>query len=156
MASWNFLIFIFGVVLHSVDSHPVEAKDRNSERNQLKAEITGIKSEIQELFERINELSSAKTTAKEDEKKAQTYQINDNLCLSKECIATSNNLFKQMDLTADPCQDFNQFSCGNFIKETPIPDDKTRYNAFSPARDLGRSSLKNYHFYTEKEIYIIL
>lgn len=129
MASRSFWIFIFGVALHSVDCHPVETKNHD----QLKAEITGIKSEIQELFERINELSSAK--APKDDQTVETYHSDDNLCLSKECIATSNNLFKQMDLTADPCQDFNQFSCGNFIKETPIPDDKTRYNSFSPPRD---------------------
>ena len=27
-----------------------------------------------------------------------------------------NRLFKNMDMEADPCQDFNQFACGGFIK----------------------------------------
>lgn len=33
-------------------------------------------------------------------------------------------LVKYVDFKADPCQDFYQFSCGNFIKE--IPPGKTR------------------------------
>ena len=62
-----------------------------------------------------------------------------NICLTKECISSSNDLFKNMDLNSDPCEDFNQFACGNFIKERSIPDDKGRIsNAFTPTRDLRK------------------
>ena len=121
-----------------IDCHPVETKTHS----ELKNEIKGIKSEIQELFDRINELSSSKA---DDDKDASdgvnTYNDGENvnkICMTKECIGASYRLFKQMDLTADPCQDFNQFSCGNFIKEKLIPDDKTSYNAFSHPRDVGK------------------
>ena len=44
-----------------------------------------------------------------------------------------------MDLNAKPCEDFNQFACGNFIKEAQIPDDKGKLNALNgPALDTGR------------------
>ena len=73
------------------------------------------------------------------------------MCLSKECVATSHNLFKRMDLNADPCQDFNQFSCGNLIKEISIPDDKSRFSSFTPAVDTGKICYKektvDYHIF---------
>ena len=132
MASRGFLIVLLTIVLNSANSHPVETKTHD----ELKNEIKGIKSEIQELFERINELSSPKKDV--ENKEATTYHADDRVCLTKDCITASHNLFKQMDLTVDPCQDFNKFSCGTFIKEFPIPDDKTSYNAFSPPRDVGK------------------
>ena len=131
MASRGFWVVLLTIVINSTNPHPVETKTHD----ELKLEIKGIKSEIQELFERINELSSPKKDV--ENKEATTYHADDRVCLTKDCIAASHHLFKQMDLTVDPCEDFNKFSCGNFIKEFPIPDDKTKYNAFSPPRDLG-------------------
>ena len=133
MAPRIFVFILLSIVLSWTWAHPLETETKT----QLKKEIKGIKSEIQELFRRINELSSSKSGAEVQE--VQAYENNQlgDVCLSKDCIAASHHLFRQMDLTADPCQDFNQYSCGTFIKEKPIPDDKTNYNAFSPPRDIG-------------------
>ena len=127
-----------GIITSFIDCHPVETKTHD----ELKSEIKGIKTEIQELFDRINELSSTKSDD-DDSNKVDVYHDADDvsrICLTKDCVGASHRLFKQMDLTADPCQDFNQFSCGNFIKNQLIPDDKTSYNAFSHPRDVGKLS----------------
>ena len=51
-----------------------------------------------------------------------------------------------MNLSADPCEDFSAYACGRFYAEVPIPDDKSRFSAFSlssnAVRDRGRAILE--------------
>ena len=96
-------------------------------------------SEIQEFFRRISEISSSKDHNGTQDRRACEDNKSDDVCLTKDCIAASHNLFKKLDLTADPCEDFNQFCCGTFLKEQSIPDDKSAYEAsFSPTSDISK------------------
>ena len=53
------------------------------------------------------------------------------------CLKTAKELLKTMDKTVDPCQDFYLYACGNFIKNTKIPDDAPMYwYSISPIADL--------------------
>ena len=47
-------------------------------------------------------------------------------CLNKECIWLAGQLLDRMDEAVDPCEDFEKFSCGNFLarqKATDYDDD---------------------------------
>ena len=39
-------------------------------------------------------------------------------------------IIETMDEKVDPCENFYQYSCGNWLKNTPIPDSRTRYSRF--------------------------
>ena len=36
------------------------------------------------------------------------------VCTSEQCVGASFGLYKNMNTSADPCEDFEQFACGRF------------------------------------------
>jgi len=67
----------------------------------------------------------------------------DEICLRPECIITSARILNNMDAEADPCEDFYQFSCGNWMNENVIPDDKTRISTFDTIFKKNINVLRN-------------
>ncbi|XP_035430447.1 neprilysin-2 isoform X1 [Spodoptera frugiperda] len=57
------------------------------------------------------------------------------VCTYPGCIHTASKLLQNMDEKVDPCDDFYDFACGSFVKNTRIPDDKTSVNTFSLITD---------------------
>ncbi|MEA2542926.1 MAG: putative endopeptidase, partial [Acidobacteriaceae bacterium] len=47
-----------------------------------------------------------------------------------------------MDTTADPCVNFFQYSCGGYLKQTPIPADEASYGQFDELNDQNQLVLK--------------
>jgi putative endopeptidase len=47
-----------------------------------------------------------------------------------------------MDITADPCVNFFQYSCGGYLKQTPIPADESSYGQFDELNDQNQLVLK--------------
>ena len=47
-----------------------------------------------------------------------------------------------MDTTADPCVNFFQYSCGGYLKQTPIPADESSYGQFNELNDQNELVLK--------------
>ncbi|XP_008194096.1 neprilysin-2 isoform X2 [Tribolium castaneum] len=63
-------------------------------------------------------------------------------CLTPGCIHTASTVLKYMDPSVDPCDDFYQFTCGNFLKTTNIPDDKSSVTSFSLISDTLQEQLR--------------
>lgn len=66
----------------------------------------------------------------------------ENLCLTPGCVHSASNMLDQMDKNVEPCDDFYSFACGNFVKETIIPDEKVSVNTFSIIGDKLQEQLR--------------
>ena len=57
------------------------------------------------------------------------------MCTTEHCVGASHRLYTNMNATADPCADFDEFACGRFQRNFRIPEDKGSYTGFSPLVD---------------------
>lgn len=65
------------------------------------------------------------------------------ICNTMGCIRAAVKVMDTFDETIDPCNNFYEFVCGNFLKEnTPLPADKATIDSFSIVRDLVQDQLK--------------
>lgn len=58
-----------------------------------------------------------------------------NVCQSSGCIHAASAILSALDTSVQPCEDFYHFSCGKFIEETSIPEEKVTVDSFSLVRD---------------------
>ncbi|XP_018009276.1 neprilysin-2 [Hyalella azteca] len=63
-------------------------------------------------------------------------------CLTKSCITSASELIANMDSQVDPCEDFFEYACGNYIKSRNIPDEKSSITQFSDVSDVLQEKLR--------------
>ncbi|GLV37814.1 Neprilysin 2 [Carabus blaptoides fortunei] len=66
----------------------------------------------------------------------------DDVCLTPGCIHIASKVLKDINPKVEPCDDFYEFACGNFIKNTNIPDDKSSVTTFSVISDQLQEQLR--------------
>uniref|UniRef100_A0A0R3RHK8 Neprilysin-2 n=1 Tax=Elaeophora elaphi TaxID=1147741 RepID=A0A0R3RHK8_9BILA len=64
------------------------------------------------------------------------------VCLTKGCIQAANNLLMAMNLSADPCDNFFEYACGQWNRDHMIPDDMFAYCTFASVRENVRQQMR--------------
>ncbi|KAJ3024848.1 UNVERIFIED_CONTAM: Endothelin-converting enzyme 2 [Siphonaria sp. JEL0065] len=65
------------------------------------------------------------------------------LCTSKDCVVASANILLSIDEYVDPCEDFYQYSCGNWIKNHPIRSTSSKETSITVMNTKNNAVLKS-------------
>ena len=57
-------------------------------------------------------------------------------------MKTAASVLEKIDENVEPCEDFYSFACGQFLKNTPIPENKVKVNSFNVVDDIVQEQLK--------------
>lgn len=71
-----------------------------------------------------------------------TSDDNSNLCVTHGCIKAAGAVLDSIDESVDPCDNFYEFACGTYLKNTFIPDEKVTIDLFSVVRDKVQDQLR--------------
>ncbi|XP_023343178.1 neprilysin-2 isoform X2 [Eurytemora carolleeae] len=63
-------------------------------------------------------------------------------CLTPGCVKAAATVLEMIDMKVDPCDNFYDFACGNFLKETTIPDHKSETGSFQMLADKHNERLR--------------
>ena len=62
------------------------------------------------------------------------------------CIKAAADILDKLNTNVDPCDDFYEFACRNFKKNTVIPDDRSRSSMFSVLGDKLNEQVSNMRY----------
>jgi len=65
-----------------------------------------------------------------------------NYCNSTGCVQTAATLLENIDRSVDPCENFFEYSCGLYVKNKIIPDEKSSISQFSEISDELQAKLR--------------
>lgn len=61
----------------------------------------------------------------------------------------AGDILKKLDVEADPCQDFYQFTCGKYLRDTEIPPTESKWGTFYIVQDKVTNKL---HYILKEEV----
>ncbi|PIK43745.1 putative membrane metallo-endopeptidase-like 1 [Apostichopus japonicus] len=85
-------------------------------------------------------VSNAKT--KNQSQLSECIHQTEQTCNTAHCVKTAANVIESMNMEANPCEDFYEYSCGGWIKSHTIPEDRSSFSSFSVLRENLQVTLK--------------
>lgn len=64
------------------------------------------------------------------------------VCLTQGCVHAASRMLEKMNQSANPCEDFYNYACGQFIADTIIPDGKSQISSYTHVREKVEHQIK--------------
>lgn len=87
-------------------------------------------------------LNETKPLEQTDDSKPKVNANQTNVCMTKGCVKASAQILDLFDENVDPCDNFYEFACGKFLRNTLIPDDKIAVMSFVHVQDKVQDQLR--------------
>ncbi|XP_054155668.1 neprilysin-2-like [Oppia nitens] len=136
------------VIKHTTS--PVSSRQQSSVRNYLTIfiYITTIGINSVELGHRLNGVTDDNDINNNNNNKTIVNRIdsssdaNNKVCLTRTCVQEAAKLLETLDESVNPCHDFYQFSCGQWIHNKQLPEHKSVVTRFNELSDELNNQLK--------------
>lgn len=66
-----------------------------------------------------------------------------NVCSSEICASESQLMLSKLDQSIDPCENFYDFACGQYIQKTTLPEDKAVQMSFFELQDKVNEQIRS-------------
>lgn len=63
--------------------------------------------------------------------------------MTERCVTAAAAILTSINPSVDPCEDFYEYACGNWIKKNPIPDGKSMWGTFGKLEQENQLVVKN-------------
>lgn len=63
-------------------------------------------------------------------------------CMTEGCITAAAKVIENLDESVDPCDNFYEFACGKFLRDTVIPDEQIAVMSFVTVHDKVQEQLR--------------
>ncbi|XP_058790779.1 neprilysin-2-like [Phymastichus coffea] len=91
----------------------------------------------------VNITNCAVTTIEFKNKNVDSKNVSqEKVCETQACIEAASLILKNIDTKAAPCDNFYQFACGKFLKESVIPESKHSVSTFTLAEKKLQQQLR--------------
>ncbi|OUM66904.1 hypothetical protein PIROE2DRAFT_5763 [Piromyces sp. E2] len=97
-----------------------QKEEKQRQKDERKKEKQRQKEEKQRQKEEKQRQKENKMNYMNNEDK-ETEKLDDDVCMTTECIESSKRILSNMDTTANPCEDFYQYACGGWMEQNELP-----------------------------------
>lgn len=70
-------------------------------------------------------------------------EIEPNICTTEICEKESAIMLSTLDENVDPCDNFYEFACGKFLRDTILPEDKAIIMSFTQVQEIVEEQLRS-------------
>ncbi|XP_057661245.1 neprilysin-2-like [Diorhabda carinulata] len=71
------------------------------------------------------------------------FSVRVETCTASACVRTATEILRHINIRADPCEDFYRFSCGNFLQNTHLQDNRESRSGSRSVGDIAKDEIQS-------------